>query len=396
VDAQRELMASRCAGTDRFSIPHLFGYGASLNVQQFATELEARETPFFFRDYHSGFASNSPVPPAFFTNLGRQLPDGNRLELRRFYRSASPQYNVEEEDIFLLRELAPDGTLRWQEDVEHSFLQDVALYDLFRVGPGNVALLGVKNGQLWYYRQHCAPPTTAACADNLLQNPGFETGNATGWQTSGQSPNASAGVAPYPYSGNHAFLLRESTVSQRVLVTPGSTYLLRAIAKAEKADRSAYLRVNFFGNTGPVGSNTEFVTSLDFKGYDLEIVLPENAAYVEILATTVGTGHLVVDDFCLVKTQSVGTDNELSTTALRWFPNPASQSLTLDFSASNTDAHSIALFNAVAIVVVSKTVAPNGPRIETLDLSGLPSGQYVARIALRDGSMVHRKVVVLR
>lgn len=396
-DIATGLMPLRCAGQDRFLIPHILqvGHAGTSSYQQFATEVELRENPLFLRDYHTGYAYSSPLPVDVFTNLGRQLPDGNRIELRRLYHEASPQYNIAEVDLFSLRELAPDGTLLWQEDVERALLQDVALYDLFQVSPGNVVLIGIKNNQLWYYRQHCTPPAPANCPNNLLQNPGFEAGNISGWPIQSNHPSGSAVAAPYAYSGDYALLLREGTVGQRVPVKPGGTYLLRAVAKAEKTDESAFINVNILSNTGPIGSKTTYITSAGFKPYFIEVTLPNNAAFMDVHATTVGSGNIMVDEFCLSEQQSVGASTVPDEVPFRLYPNPASESLTVDGSASNTSLQSITLYNMLGKSILSKTFTSNNATVaETLDISNLPSGYYVVRLMLKNGMVYGYKVMV--
>jgi methionine-rich copper-binding protein CopC len=65
--------------------------------------------------------------------------------------------------------------------------------------------------------------------DNLLTNPGFETGNFTGWMQSGNTQSTSVGT-DFPHTGTYAADLGPAGplgfLSQTVSTTPGQTYTL--------------------------------------------------------------------------------------------------------------------------------------------------------------------------
>ena len=81
---------------------------------------------------------------------------------------------------------------------------------------------------------------------NLITNPGFETGDFTGWTTSGST--FVTANPPWVHSGTWAGALNSTnaTISQSVATTPGTTYTIDFFARA------LFLDTNFtvnFGNT---------------------------------------------------------------------------------------------------------------------------------------------------
>jgi len=70
-----------------------------------------------------------------------------------------------------------------------------------------------------------AYPTKA----NLITNPGFETGNFTGWTTTGGGGSVAGtlgGIAPHSGNFQAAFGVGEFSISQNVTTTPGASYIV--------------------------------------------------------------------------------------------------------------------------------------------------------------------------
>lgn len=398
VAPQAEIVPSFCMTGDHFSIPHFidFGHAGAATHQSFVTDVTLGESPIFTREYHDGFASTSPLPGEIFTYLRRRLSDGNFIELQRLYRPASPQYNVLEADLFSLREVKPDSTLLWQEDVDRNLLKDVKLYDLFRIGPRNVLLLGIKNGQLRSYRHRCSPPVTGDCPDNLLANAGFEKGDARSWETSGPIPGEQLPALHNPYSGNYAFLVEDRAIWQRLPTKQGNTYVLRALAKSEYDRQNARLRVLMIGHDTIVEEKTLYVNSLDYKEYVTEITVPKGVGSIEIRASADNGAVMILDDLCLSPKRTVSTDAAVARSGLRLFPNPTSQLLDLDMSSLREKVRSLRVYNALGVAVLSKTWSGMPQSIETLDVSHLAPGQYIVRLYLENGRGWYGKMAIVR
>lgn len=145
-------------------------------------------------------------------------------------------------------------------------------------------------------------------AQNLVRNPGFETGTFTPfWVTWSGSPNSSfAVVTDAVYSGNYCAELKgeEIYLYQPVSLEPNTTYRLRASVKTELGELT-YLGANNFGDT--TGKSLEF-TSTTYKTDSLTFTTgdnPYNNPRIYIWKEF-GPGRVWVDDFSLI---AVSTGN---------------------------------------------------------------------------------------
>lgn len=138
-------------------------------------------------------------------------------------------------------------------------------------------------------------------AQNLVRNPGFETGTFTPfWVTWGGSPNSTFGIVTNPCnSGNYSAELGGDKVYlyQPVNLEPNTTYKLLASVKTELGEL-AYLGANNFGE--PEGTSRAF-TSTTYKTDSLTFTTgdnPYNNPRIYIWKEF-GPGRVWVDDFSL-------------------------------------------------------------------------------------------------
>ena len=91
--------------------------------------------------------------------------------------------------------------------------------------------------------------TPAFAQDNLLANPGFETGTITGWAASyGNYAVVTTNVHSGTYAGEVSY---GSAIAQNVTgLTPNTTYTLTGWLESQTAGQVVYLGVQSFGGTG--------------------------------------------------------------------------------------------------------------------------------------------------
>lgn len=137
-----------------------------------------------------------------------------------------------------------------------------------------------------------------SCTNNLLSNPGFESG-LTGWTTTGDVTiitSAHSGTKAAHLGGNGY-----ASVGQAFATTPGTDYTLKAWSKytGNLGYRAVELR---FLNSSWANISTNSIYAVSTSSY-AECVLtgtaPAGTAYVYLLASKDGTGSIDVDDLCL-------------------------------------------------------------------------------------------------
>ena len=89
---------------------------------------------------------------------------------------------------------------------------------------------------------------------NLITNPGFETGDLTGWNFVGNGGVSGLFSGQAPHSGNYQAILTTppTSISQSVATTPGATYTIDFFAAAfgsATQPPSLTLSVNWGGGT---------------------------------------------------------------------------------------------------------------------------------------------------
>ncbi len=136
------------------------------------------------------------------------------------------------------------------------------------------------------------------CTNNLLTNPGFESG-LTGWTTTGDVTIITAahtGTKAAHLGGNGY-----ASVGQAFAASPGNDYTLKAWSKytGSLGYRAVELR---FLNSAWVNISTNSIYAVSTSNY-AECVLsgtaPVGTAYVYLLASKDGPGSIDVDDLCL-------------------------------------------------------------------------------------------------
>jgi hypothetical protein len=149
-----------------------------------------------------------------------------------------------------------------------------------------------------------AIPSAAFAQANLLINPGFETGNATGWGASNGSYSVVTGQA---HSGTYAAQVNlYAQVGQTVTgLTPNTTYTCTGWFKVAVAGQAVYLIAENFGSASVSKSaNTTTYTQVTVTfttgatNTSAEILVYEsgaNAAYCDDLSLTGGTSNLLVN-----------------------------------------------------------------------------------------------------
>ena len=136
------------------------------------------------------------------------------------------------------------------------------------------------------------------CPNNLLTNPGFESG-LTGWNADGGNVTISTAA----HSGTKAAKIGGTgygSVGFILPTTPGTAYTAKAWAKyTGSSNRAVQLRfLNASWVTLP-GAASQQISATSYTEYTLTGTAPAGAAYVYVIASKDGNGSIEVDDFCL-------------------------------------------------------------------------------------------------
>ena len=149
-------------------------------------------------------------------------------------------------------------------------------------------------------------------ADNLLTNPGFETGDTTGWVVRSNCPNGVyganlpfAGTTTLVHSGNFAFDVApppgggtvEAFLGQHITVPGAGTYDVSFYvgSNAASSQVTAYIQ--------EPGANNPFVVDLPHIGMwekvSATVSLPAGQQAVSVTVTS--DGPFAVDDFSVIQ-----------------------------------------------------------------------------------------------
>ncbi len=157
----------------------------------------------------------------------------------------------------------------------------------------------------------CATPPSS-CANNLLENPGFEDSNTSidPWTVDGIAPVL---ISSDAYSGSNAALMSGSAyakIEQTFPAVPGEEYTLSAQIKAE-AD-NYFLRLKFFNTAG---QNTTTMSlgepaTGQYQENAFSGTIPSDAATMVVsLLKVAQPGNVWADEFCLTVGQTTDPCN---------------------------------------------------------------------------------------
>src|SRR5262245_25104746 len=132
---------------------------------------------------------------------------------------------------------------------------------------------------------------------NLITNPGFETGDFTGWTFTGVAGVLGTFNNVAPHSGNFQAEMTSlpnfsASLSQSVATTPGATYTVDFFAAAATNITPNFtLNVTFGGTTifsHIFNSNTGYT--------EYTFIVPASASSTALMFTNTGIGSLLLDD----------------------------------------------------------------------------------------------------
>ncbi len=195
--------------------------------------------------------------------------------------------------------VSPNGTVLWTRFYPGLLVDFTHAIETF---PDNGFLLGGRSSAVELYLMKtdadgnlAAPPVT--CTNNLLTNPGFESG-LTGWNTTGDvtiSTNANSGTKSAKVGGTGY-----GSVGFILPATPGTAYTAKVWAKYTGSSfRVVELRfLNASYTTLPGAAQAE-PSATTYTEYTLNGTAPAGTAYVYAIASKDGSGSIEVDDWCL-------------------------------------------------------------------------------------------------
>ncbi len=151
--------------------------------------------------------------------------------------------------------------------------------------------------------------TAVAPAQNLVTNPGFETGDFTGWTLSGGgAPEVDAGVG---HTGTYAASLGAvppdvNNLSQVLPTTPGQEYTLTFFAQTPEYDIQPgspnSLAVYFGGNL--IGGPFEVPDNADYEEYSYKVTATSSSSEL-LFAITNDFDYTQLDDISVIAAGSV-------------------------------------------------------------------------------------------
>jgi HYR domain/Secretion system C-terminal sorting domain len=179
------------------------------------------------------------------------------------------------------------------------------------VGTYNVTLTGTNSaGQ----SANCVAAVTVisntgggTCTNNLLLNPGFESGIAN-WWTYGSA--VSGTIAPQ--AGTRAFELCGTTDAgggQSTFAIPGRTYTMSVQTRLSGAPSYGYVAMKFMnsGSTTIGQELTKYFTNTAYATQTLSGIAPVGTAYVQVWAWKGGGGCMYADSWCLTASGAAAT-----------------------------------------------------------------------------------------
>jgi GEVED domain len=161
----------------------------------------------------------------------------------------------------------------------------------------------------------CSTPVPTGCANNLVNNGGFETG-LTQWDQVGATLVADAvtGAQAVRVCSSGGF----NSIRQTIPVTVTGGYELKVMAKRDNtATRNPVLQVKAMSSSWqPLLTKFVEINTQTYSSTIVAITAPVGTAYLEAMIFVDGTtGCVYADDFCLTKTTGGGGNMDYCTSA---------------------------------------------------------------------------------
>ena len=148
-------------------------------------------------------------------------------------------------------------------------------------------------------------------------------------------------------------------------------------------------------STAPQSSTAFVPTSTQWRHESIDLTPYTGSPEVMFMfVTTSDYGNNVYVDDITIADGAVGI-NEISSSSMLIYPNPATDQLTISFQASQSDLAVVRLMDSAGRIVCEKSVSPSpGKTLVSMDVSVLAKGFYVA--SLSSNSISCKQPVVLR
>jgi hypothetical protein len=186
--------------------------------------------------------------------------------------------------------------------LDTTLLQGVDYFTAFPMGQKsqNIAAFGLKNGQIWMYRDQCGAnlPVVTVCAGNMLVYPDFEHG-LKGWVS----------FADTSLQGNHTSRTQQGTLlhcgsnslSQTKIATAGEVFQLLFLARKD-GNKSAQITLSFLDAAGVVlfEQSEQLYQRFQMSTYSIRAAAPSGTSQVKVsIQNSSNTQCIEADDFCL-------------------------------------------------------------------------------------------------
>ena len=223
-----------------------------------------------------------------------------------------------------------------------------------------------------------------ATAQNLVQNPGFETGTlapwAAGWNTAYSAPSVAADAHTGAFGANYA-ATGTTGFYQNVNVTAGQQYTLSFWHKISGTGNGARIWSNFLdagdnpinlaadASNDPLRNNNLYLPKNGtWQQKVVTFTVPANATRLQLHVRAYNNSNVSFDDFSLT-TGTLAT-GEVSVSKYRLVKNTFVKNDGITFGAQVKD---VKVYNMYGQVVKTASVREN----ETLNVSELQKGNYI-------------------